>query len=366
MGLSVVNNQNTGYTDIDNLNKQQNELYDKAYETQQNIINTQTQQGIDEINRNKEKLNDETTKQNQALYTDYTKQVNPYGTTAESLAQNGLANSGVAESTKTNLYNTYQKNRTNTLNTAKNILAEYDAQIAQAKQNGNIQLAQSALELYNQKIDNLYNTYQLLQNQKQFDYQKERDQILDNRWQQEFDYNKWSDDRNYNYQVDRDQVSDSQWQQQFDYNQSIDDRNYNYQVGRDNIADDQWKQEFDYNKWANDRNYNYQVERNRVADNQWQQEYDLQKKNLSNSSSRRSYSTGSRSSSNNELNLSTDNELNLSKDVQQKTYTPEEILNNITTIQGPNITNNIKDKISGKTFSSIDELMAYYGYANVE
>lgn len=197
----MANTQPTGYEDIDNLNNAQNELYNKAYEQQQNIINTQTQQNVDEINRNKDKLNEETTKQNQALYTDYTKQVNPYGATAESLAVNGLGNSGVAETTKTNLYNTYQNNRTNTLNTAKNLLAEYDAQIQKAKQNGDIQLAQSALQLYNQKISNLYNNYQLLQNQKQFDYQKDRDLIGDNQWQQQFDYNKFMDDRNYNYHL---------------------------------------------------------------------------------------------------------------------------------------------------------------------
>lgn len=285
MSLDMANTQPTGYEDIDNLNNAQNELYNKAYEQQQNIINTQTQQNVDEINRNKDKLNEETTKQNQALYTDYTKQVNPYGATAESLAVNGLGNSGVAETTKTNLYNTYQNNRTNTLNTAKNLLAEYDAQIQKAKQNGDIQLAQSALQLYNQKISNLYNNYQLLQNQKQFDYQKDRDLIGDNQWQQQFDYNKFMDDRNYNYQVGRDEVTDKRWQTEFDYNKAIDDRNYNYQVGRDQVTDNQWKTQFDYNKLIDDRNYNYQVGRDNVADSQWAKEYALQQANARKKSS---------------------------------------------------------------------------------
>ena len=318
MSLSVTSNvSNTGYDDIDKLNNAQNELYDKAYEQQQNIVNTQTQQNIDEINRNKDKLNEETTKQNKALYTDYTKQVNPYGATAESLAMNGLGNSGVAESTKTNSYNTYQRNRTETLNTARSLLADYDAQITQAKQNGDMQLAQSALELYNQKIDNLYNTYQLMQNQKQFDYQKERDQVADNKWEKEFNYNKNVDDRNYNYQLNRDQIEDNQWQQsfdtsnrqwqqEFDYNKAIDDRNYNYQLNRDQITDNQWQQQYDY-----------QVNRDNVADNQWEQEFELQKKNLASSSSKsssrssRSASTGSTGSSGGLYVVSGDNGNNL-------------------------------------------------------
>lgn len=287
MSLSITSNS-TGYSDIDNLDKAQNELYDKAYNEQKNIIDMQTQQNIDEINRNKDKLNEETTKYNKALYTDYQKQVNPYGNNAEDLYSSGLAGSGVAETTKANYYNTYQKNRTETLNNARNLLAEYNAQAMQARQNGDIQLAQSALQLYTQKINNLYQNYQLAQGQKQFDYQVGRDQVSDRHWQDEFDYNKAIADRNYNYQVGRDQIADSQWQkqfdnsnsqwqQEFDYNKSINDRNYNYQVGRDQVADSQWNKQFDY-----------QTSRDSVADSQWAKEYELQKKNLARSSSKKS------------------------------------------------------------------------------
>lgn len=360
MGLSTTSNSNsTGYDDIDNLNNSQNELYDKAYKEQQNIVNTQTQQTIDEINRNADKLNDETTKHNKALYADYQKQVNPYGNNAEDLYSSGLAGSGVAETTKTNLYNTYQKNRTDTLNTARGLLADYNAQITQAKQNGDIQLAQAALQLYTQKIDNLYKNYQLAQGQKQFDYQVERDKVSDNRWQQEFDHNKAMSDRNYNYQVDRDKIADSQWQQQFDtsnnqwqqefeQNKFTNDRNYNYQVGRDQVADSQF-----------DRQFNYQQNRDQVSDSQWLKEFELQKKNSVKSSSRGSSSRASNSTSGNSLNV------NSANFTIQKSYTPEEILSNISMVQGPDIANGIKDNISGKTFSSTDELLEYYGYAQV-
>ena len=358
MSLSVTSNvSNTGYDDIDKLNNAQNELYNKAYEQQKNIVNMQTQQNIDEINRNKEKLNEETTKQNKALYTDYTKQVNPYGATAESLAANGLGNSGVAESTKTNLYNTYQRNRTDTLNTAKSLLADYNAQITQARQNGDIQLAQASLDLYNQQIDNLYNTYQLVQNQKQFDYQKERDTVSDNQWQQEFNYNKNIDDRNYNYQLNRDKVEDSQWQQsfdtsnsqwqqEFDYNKAIDDRNYNYQLNRDTIEDNQWQQSFDN------------------SNSQWEKEYELQKKNLASSSSRSSSGGSSRKSSSSSSSNSYVADNSSSNSASQ--VTPEQIMNNIKYVQGAGVLNSIQDGISGKRFSTVDELLNYYGYAGVE
>ena len=66
-------------------------------------------------------------------------------------------------------------------------------------------------------------------------------------------YGRFSDQRNYDYQKERDQVADNQWQQQF-----------TYQQGRDQVADNQWKQQFDYQK-----------ERDTMSDRQWQKEYDL-------------------------------------------------------------------------------------------
>ena len=293
MSLEVTSTPTTGYEDIDGLNKAQDELSNKMYETQEGIVNAQVEQNINDIERNKEKLQEETTKTNKASYADYLKQINPYGTTAEDLLSNGLGNSGVAESTRTNLYNSYQKNRTDTLNTARSLLADYNNQISQAKKNGDIQLAQYAQNIYNQKMNSLYQNYQLMQNAKEFDYQRERDKVADNRWQSEFDYNKSIDDRNYNYQIGRDQIADSQWQKEFDYNKAIDDRNYNYQIGRDQVADRQWQSEFDYNKAVNDRNYNYQVGRDAVADSQWEKEYALSKaKSSSSSSSKKSVSSG--------------------------------------------------------------------------
>lgn len=262
----------TGYEDIDSLNKQTSQLYDDQMKQQENIINTGTQQAIDEIERNKQKLQEETDKTNKALYTDYQKQINPYGVEAENMAEQGLGGSGVSESSRTNYYNTYQNARSEATNNANTIKADFDAKIAQARQNGNMQLAQSAIDMYKQKINDLYQTYNLR-------YQANRDNVADNQWQQQFDYNKSVNDRNYNYQVGRDNVADSQWRQEFDYNKLINDRNYNYQVGRDKVTDSQWQKEFDYNKYNTDRNYNYQVNRDKVADSQWKQEFDYNKYN---------------------------------------------------------------------------------------
>ena len=258
---------------VDELEKQTNELYNKQLEQQQNIVNTSTQQAIDEIERNKQKAQEEADKTNKALYTDYQKQINPYGVNAENLAEQGLANSGLAETTKLNYYNTYQNARTQAQTNANNIKADFDAQIAKARQNGDLQLAQSALKMYEQKINDMYNMYNLR-------HQQQREEVADQQWQQQYDYNKSVNDRNYNYQVGRDTIADSQWQKEYDRA----------------LQQAQWQQQFnqaqfDYNKSIDDRNYNYQRERDAVADSQWEKEYELSK----NASSSRSSSSSSRS-----------------------------------------------------------------------
>ena len=142
----------TGYEAIDELQNQTNQMYNQQQDQQNRIIDIGTQQAVDELERNKQKTDQELLKTNRALYTDYQKQINPYGVNAERLAEQGLANSGLAETTKANYYNTYQTARTEATNNANTIKADFDADIVKARQNGDIQKAQSALELYKQKI----------------------------------------------------------------------------------------------------------------------------------------------------------------------------------------------------------------------
>ena len=213
----------TGYEDIDSLMNQQNNLLNEQQKKQNELINQQTQIQTDELNREKEKIDKDVDKTNQSLYSNWQKQTNQYGVQAEQLAQQGLANSGYAETTKTALYNTYQKNVTDTLNNARDLKSDYDFKIAQARQQGSVQQAQAAVDLYAQRLQLLTQNYELRQNREQYLYQKERDKVSDNQWQKTFDEqvrqneieNQWKQ-KNYDYQQQRDSVSDSQWQKQYE------------------------------------------------------------------------------------------------------------------------------------------------------
>ena len=211
----------TGYEDIEKLTAQKQDMLDNSLKQQNDIINKQTQMQVDSLERQKADIDKEAIQQNRALYQDYRKASNPFGTQAENLASQGLGNSGYAETTMSRLYNTYQNNITSTLNNARDLKADVDFQISQARQNGDITLAQNALELYKQKMQLLSEEYDLRNNREQFLYQKSQDVLAQSNWQKEYDYKKSIDKRNFNYQKERDKVSDSQWQKEYELSKKV-------------------------------------------------------------------------------------------------------------------------------------------------
>lgn len=301
-----MKNLASGYEDLDSLVNQQNSLLQQQEQKQNEIINQQTQMQVDELNREKEKLDKETSKTTQGLYSSYQKQANQYGAGMEQLAMQGLGNSGYAETTRTSLYNAYQKSVTDTLNNANDLKADYDFKIQQARQNGSIQQAQSALELYAQKVQLLTQNYQLRQEREQYLYQQQRDQISDQQWQKSFDE-----------QVRQNELENQYRQQQFEY----------------------------------------QKQRDAVADSQWQQQFNLQKKNLAKSSSR---SSSKKSSS---VSKSQANSSNTSSKPSA-----EEVMKNIkfVNLQGPGLSAYVVDGLTGKKYNNAQELLASYRYYTVD
>lgn len=305
----------TGYDDLQKWSEQQNDLLTQQEKLQQNIVNQQTQKNIDELQYNKNKIDKETNKTTSGLYTNYQKMANNYGVQAEQRAQMGLANSGYSETARVNLYNTYQKNVTDTINNANQLKADFDFQISQARQTGDITLAQNQLALYQQKMQLLTQEYDMRNEANRFAYQQQRDTVADTQWQTSFDYQKG-----------RDEVSDRQWQTSFDY-----------QKNRDAVSDNQWQQSFDYQK-----------SRDAVADEQWEKQYELSKK---------AYASSRRSSSGSSGNGS-------SGLTQNSGVSAEEVKKNIGVITAPGSPNNGKflDKLTGKVYDNPGEIYTAHGY----
>lgn len=212
----------SGYEDIDRLQQEQNSLLEQQETKQQEMIDNQTQLNINELERNKNKLDKETVKTNQGLYTEYKKQSNQFGASAEQLARQGLGNSGYAETTETSLFNTYQKNVTETLNNSRDLKADFDFQISQTMKQADVQKANASLEIYAQRLQLATQLFQFRKDREQFLYSQDRDRISDEQWQKTFDEqmrqneleNEWKQ-RTFDYQQERDAVGDSQWERQY-------------------------------------------------------------------------------------------------------------------------------------------------------
>ena len=209
----------TGYANVDNMTAQGNEILNNSVNAQTQAIDQGTQTNINELQRQSEKAEAETLKNNKGLYQEYQKQINPFGVGQEALAGQGLAHSGIAESTRTSIYNNYQKNITESMNNLRNVKADFDAKMAELRSSGDIAKAEALSNAYLQKLDMIKNAYSLAQGEKEFEWQKS------------------TDERNFNYQQNRDAINDEQWQKQFDY-----------QKERDKVVDNQWQQQFNLSK----------------------------------------------------------------------------------------------------------------------
>ncbi len=241
----ALSDNNNTYQDIINKNQnlynQQIDYIDRYEQAQNDIAKTNLEQNQRMINRQKEEAQRSTDVENQKAYNTYQKVINPYGVDSESLG--GLNNSGYSETFKLGAYNQYQ-DRVGRANVAlRDAITSYDEALTKAKETYDVTAAQNALaklqmglqyaQSYNenyanyqmnrlnssQNINSTYdNSYRnmlsqiqnereleerirqynsdLAERQRQYDsnmaYQRERDKIADNQWQQEYNLSRYN------------------------------------------------------------------------------------------------------------------------------------------------------------------------------
>lgn len=200
-----------GYEEIDELENRQNTMLDEQSKLQDQIIDTQTQQSVTRLEKDKENQEKEAIKQASGLYTDYKKQSQQFGVNQEQLIAQGLGNSGYAESLRVSLFNNYQKNVTNVMNTNAKLKAEFDLSIEETYKNADLQKAENAMSILEQKSNNLLNIYQLRKEQEKFLYQKERDKVADEQWERSFALQL----QNFALQQQQAQQSQSNWEHEY-------------------------------------------------------------------------------------------------------------------------------------------------------
>lgn len=236
----------------------------------------------------------------------------------QNLSQAGLNTSGLLGSAYANVENTYGNNLASLQNNRDNAINDINKQLNESNMQYDIQENELASNIENAKLE-------LQKYGNELAYQKYQDALSN-----------YMTFANYEYQKARDQIADNRYLTEWERQKQLD------------ALDQEWKQ----------KEFEYQKERDRVADSQWQQEYQLSKKKVASSSS-----SGRRSSSSSTGNYTLNSE---NSQGNNKPTSANDLLENMKIVQGANLQANIKDGYSGKIFKSVDEMLNYYGYVAVE
>lgn len=142
----MINNSESIYQEQINASK---DWADKQTEIQQ----ANTDFTIEKVNQAKDQAKKDYTKEQKAAYTDYQKATNQYGVNAEKLAEQGLQNTGYSESTRTNMYNTYQNRYASARESYNQAILNYDNSIKEAQLANNAALATIAYEALQKQLE---------------------------------------------------------------------------------------------------------------------------------------------------------------------------------------------------------------------
>lgn len=183
---------------------QQNDLLNQQSNIQTEQSKANTEQVINEIEQQRKYAQQDFNKEARGAYQDYKKLTNPYGVQAENVFSNGLGNSGYSETSKLNAFNTYQNRYATARDSTDRLMEDFNNQITEAKLSGNKELAEIALNKLQTQMDNLWNQLSfdtnLTSNKvnydqwlKQFEYQKQQDEIANAFAREQFEYQKQQD-----------------------------------------------------------------------------------------------------------------------------------------------------------------------------
>ena len=343
---NTTNTYNDMINNTDQFYERQSQIAQDYANKQQELQNAQTEQSIKEINQQREKTERDYQKEQRGSYADYQKQINEYGVNAETMAARGLSNTGYAESSKVSMYNAYQNRVATARQALQDSLLGFQNMIAQARLNNSTKLADIAYNLAQQQaqyalqgfqykntlIENREDRLENIENRYDTKYNNMLGQLNTEIAQRQNTYN------NYTNVITQERQRQQQ-QEQYERNLAWEQEQYER-----NMA---WEQEQFRQQMA------YQRERDEESDRQWREEYNLKLQQL-NASKARSSSSNSSSSrvSSNTTQVAQDNGPTSAQD----------IINNVKIVQGPGVSETIKDGYSGKTFKTVKQLLAYYGY----
>lgn len=186
---SALNNVNNTYNQmINNSDNNYQQMIDASKDyanKQQELQQANTDFTIEKINQQKDQAKKDYTKEQAAGYVDYKKATNQYGANSEALASNGMLDTGYAESTKINAFNTYQNRYASARETYNKAILNYDNSIKEAQLSNNSALAEIAYNALKTQLEYSLQQFQYKNSllQAQLEAQRNIDNDYYTRWQ---------------------------------------------------------------------------------------------------------------------------------------------------------------------------------------
>ncbi len=215
----------------DEMAKNNQDLFDyqnnslNQYEQQQNdILDKQLQFNESKIEQQKEEARKAKEVEEKKARNDYAEFINPYGYQNESLAERGLLNSGVSETSQLGGYNAYQNRLSSANKVLQDALTQYDNDINEARLNNDVAKAQNALAKLQSQMafaESYYNNKSNI-TQNRLNSNQSLDSEYNNRYQSELD--RQESIRQYNDQMEfqRQQAAQEQanWEKEYALSQA--------------------------------------------------------------------------------------------------------------------------------------------------
>ena len=275
---NAINESNQMYNDLISGNtalaQQQKDYINTWQNTQNEIADKNAAYQVELQNQNKEKAQKEFDREAKASKNAYYDFINPYGAQAEIQAQNGLNNTGYAETTKLGAWNINQNRTAQARATMNNAKQQYDNAIKEIELNRDTTKSQYALQALQQQLEAAVNEFNTTSQLKQS--QLSNTQALDS------EYN-----NRYN----------TVWQQintEKEQKEAIRQYEQNYALQKQQFQEDirQFDANIAYLKEKDAREYELEIKKleeqkrqAEIAQANWEKEYQLSLKSMKSSSS---------------------------------------------------------------------------------
>lgn len=254
---------------------------------QQDIQNQNTQFTIDTINQQKEQAEKDYTKEQSGAYVDWQKQSNQYGANAETMAAQGLQNTGYSESSQVSMYNQYQSRVASARESFSKAVLNYDNSIKEAQLANNSKLAEIAYNALQTQLELSLQGFQYKNNLllEQLNAKQELENTYHARYQDVLNQinteNSMAEQvRQYNESLALEKQQFTEQKRQFEQEYAMQKQQFNEDIRQFNTQIAYYKEK-DAKEYALKIKQLEEEKRQReIAQKQWEKEYSLKEKQM--------------------------------------------------------------------------------------